>query len=68
MELGIDPNVERYDPDLWIDEFAFFLVSLGQETHKAIPFYDYRSNVDTYPSGRSWMREKKPRAGDSPEI
>jgi hypothetical protein len=21
--LGKDPNVERYDPDLWTDEFAF---------------------------------------------
>jgi hypothetical protein len=21
--VGSDPNVERYDPDLWTDEFAF---------------------------------------------
>jgi hypothetical protein len=26
-----------------------FLVSPGQETHKAMPFYGYRSNVDALP-------------------
>jgi len=46
--LGIDPNLEHFDPNLWIDEFAF-LSHPGQETHKAMPFYGYRSNVDALP-------------------
>ena len=58
--LGDDPNVERYDPDLWTDEFAF-LNQPGQADIQSDLFYDYRTNVDSYPKWQAWMREKQPR-------
>ena len=58
--IGSDPNVERYDPDLWMDEFAF-LSSPGQGDIQSDLFYDYRTNVESYPKWQEWMREKQPR-------
>jgi pimeloyl-ACP methyl ester carboxylesterase/enamine deaminase RidA (YjgF/YER057c/UK114 family) len=58
--VGNDPNVERYDPDLWNDEFAF-LSQPGQADIQSELFYDYRTNVDNYPKWQAWMREKQPR-------
>jgi len=58
--VGNDPNVERYDPDLWTDEFAF-LSQPGQADIQSDLFYDYRTNVDSYPKWQAWMRERRPR-------
>jgi pimeloyl-ACP methyl ester carboxylesterase len=58
--LGDDPNIERYDPDLWIDEFRF-LNSPGQADIQADLFYDYRTNVTAYPSWQQWMQKNQPR-------
>ena len=58
--VGEDPNVERYDPDLWTDEFAF-LSQPGQAEIQSDLFYDYRTNVDSYPKWQAWLREKHPR-------
>jgi pimeloyl-ACP methyl ester carboxylesterase len=58
--VGNDPNVERYDPDLWTDEFAF-LNQPDQADIQSDLFYDYRKNVDAYPKWQAWMREKQPR-------
>jgi pimeloyl-ACP methyl ester carboxylesterase len=58
--LGSDPNVERYDPDLWTDEFAF-LNRRGQAEIQTELFYDYRNNVASYPRWQAWMREAQPR-------
>ena len=58
--VGSDPNVERYDPDLWTDEFAF-LSQRGQAEIQSDLFYDYRTNVDAYPKWQAWMRQKQPR-------
>jgi len=58
--VGNDANVERYDPDLWTDEFAF-LNQPGQADIQSDLFYDYRTNVDSYPKWQAWMREKQPR-------
>jgi len=58
--VGNDPNLERYDPDLWTDEFAF-LSQPGQADIQSDLFYDYRTNVDAYPKWQAWMREKQPR-------
>jgi pimeloyl-ACP methyl ester carboxylesterase len=55
--VGSDPNVERYDPDLWTDEFAF----LSQPGQADLLFYDYRSNVESYPKWQEWMRTTQPR-------
>ncbi|HEV8233638.1 MAG TPA: alpha/beta hydrolase [Gemmatimonadaceae bacterium] len=58
--VGDDPNVERYDPDLWTDEFAF-LSQPGQVEIQSDLFYDYRTNVEAYPKWQAWMRERQPR-------
>jgi pimeloyl-ACP methyl ester carboxylesterase len=58
--VGNDPNSERYDPDLWTDEFAF-LSQPGQGDIQSDLFYDYRTNVEGYPKWQAWMREKQPR-------
>jgi pimeloyl-ACP methyl ester carboxylesterase len=58
--VGNDPNLDRYDPDLWTDEFAF-LSQPGQGDIQSGLFYDYRTNVDSYPKWLAWMREKQPR-------
>jgi pimeloyl-ACP methyl ester carboxylesterase len=58
--VGSDPNVERYDPDLWTDEFAF-LGRPGQAEIQSDLFYDYRTNVESYPKWQAWMRERQPR-------
>jgi pimeloyl-ACP methyl ester carboxylesterase len=58
--VGSDANVERYDPDLWTDEFAF-LNQPGQADIQSDLFYDYRKNVESYPKWQAWMRERQPR-------
>jgi pimeloyl-ACP methyl ester carboxylesterase len=58
--VGNDPNVERYDPDLWTDEFCF-LNQPGQAEIQSNLFYDYRTNVQLYPKWQAWMRERQPR-------
>jgi pimeloyl-ACP methyl ester carboxylesterase len=58
--VGSDPNVDRYDPDLWTDEFAF-LSQPGQGDIQSDLFYDYRTNVEAYPKWQAWMRENQPR-------
>jgi len=58
--VGSDPNVERYNPDLWTDEFAF-LSQPGQADIQSDLFYDYRTNVEAYSTWQAWMRERQPR-------
>jgi pimeloyl-ACP methyl ester carboxylesterase len=58
--VGDDPNVERYDTDLWTDEY-YFLNQPGQAEIQGDLFFDYRTNVDAYPKWQSWMHEKQPR-------
>jgi pimeloyl-ACP methyl ester carboxylesterase len=58
--VGTDPNVERYDPDLWTDEFAF-LSQPAQADIQSDLFYDYRTNVEAYPKWQAWMRDRQPR-------
>jgi pimeloyl-ACP methyl ester carboxylesterase len=58
--VGNDPNVDRYDPDLWTDEFAF-LSRPRQADIQSDLFYDYRTNVERYPKWQAWMRERQPR-------
>jgi pimeloyl-ACP methyl ester carboxylesterase len=58
--VGNDPNPEKYDPDLWTDEYAF-LNKAGEADIQSDLFYDYRTNVDAYPKWQAWMHEKQPR-------
>jgi pimeloyl-ACP methyl ester carboxylesterase len=57
--VGHDSQADRYDPDLWTDEFAF-LHSPGQPDIQTDLFYDYRTNVDAYPKWQAWMRATQP--------
>jgi pimeloyl-ACP methyl ester carboxylesterase len=58
--IGSDPDIERYDPDLWTDEFRF-LSAPGQADIQTELFYDYRTNVASYPVWQKWMQEHQPR-------
>jgi pimeloyl-ACP methyl ester carboxylesterase len=58
--VGDDPHVELYDPDLWSDEYAF-LNSPGQAQIQSDLFYDYRTNVDSYPKWQAWMQKTQPK-------
>lgn len=57
--LGSDPDTDRYDPDLWTDEFAL-LSQPHQIDIQSDLFYDYRTNVASYPAWQAWMRGKQP--------
>ena len=57
--VGDDPNLERYDPDLWTDEF-YFLHQPGQAEIQSDLFYDYRTNVAAYPKWQAWMQKTQP--------
>ncbi|WP_405988256.1 alpha/beta fold hydrolase [Streptomyces sp. NBC_00986] len=58
--LGNDPATDRYDPDLWTDEYAF-LNRLGQAEIQLELFYDYRTNLAAYPVWQQWLRTRRPR-------
>ena len=58
--VGNDPNPDKYDPDLWTDEFAF-LNQPGQADIQSDLFYDYRTNVESYPKWQAWMQKTQPR-------
>jgi pimeloyl-ACP methyl ester carboxylesterase len=58
--VGDDPKTELYDPDLWTDEYAF-LNSPGQAQIQSDLFYDYRTNVDAYPTWQAWMQKTQPK-------
>ncbi len=58
--MGGDPNVERYNPDLWTDEFNF-LNRPGEADIQSDLFYDYRTNVTSYPSWQAWMQKNQPK-------
>jgi pimeloyl-ACP methyl ester carboxylesterase len=57
--VGKSPNPERYDPDLWTDEFAFLSRPEQAEIQMDL-FYDYRTNVAAYPAWQQWLRRQQP--------
>jgi pimeloyl-ACP methyl ester carboxylesterase len=57
--VGHSPEPELYDPDLWTDELAF-LNRPGQRDIQTDLFYDYRTNVASYPAWQQWLRENRP--------
>lgn len=54
--LGDDPDTEAYDPDLWMDEYAY-LNRPGQGKIQAALIYDYQNNLASYPVWQRWLRE-----------
>ncbi|MDB6145349.1 MAG: alpha/beta hydrolase [Pseudomonas sp.] len=57
--VGKNPNVELFNPDLWTDEFSF-LSQPGQADIQSDLFYDYRTNVASYPKWQAWLKEHQP--------
>jgi pimeloyl-ACP methyl ester carboxylesterase len=58
--VGSDPKAELYDPDLWTDEHRF-LNAPGQARIQSDLFYDYRTNVASYPRWQAWLRKTQPK-------
>jgi len=57
--IGSNPNPETLDPDRWTDEFAF-LSRPGEADIQTDLFYDYRTNVASYPAWSAWLRLNQP--------
>jgi pimeloyl-ACP methyl ester carboxylesterase len=57
--IGSSPHPERYNPDAWLDEYAL-LSRPGQQQIQADLFWNYQTNVASYPKWQSWMRDHKP--------
>jgi pimeloyl-ACP methyl ester carboxylesterase len=57
--VGTSPHPELYDPDTWTDEAAF-LARPGEADIQAALFYDYRTNVASYPRWQAWLRSNRP--------
>lgn len=58
--VGDRKDVERFNPDLWMDEIAF----LGRPGIADIQLdlaYDYQSNLKAYPSWQLYLRQRRPR-------
>jgi pimeloyl-ACP methyl ester carboxylesterase len=57
--VGRSPVPQEYDPDLWTDELAF-LGQPGQHDIQTDLFFDYRTNVASYPAWQEWLRANRP--------
>lgn len=57
--VGTSPNQHRYDPDNWRDD-EHFLARPGQAVIQTDLFYDYRTNLQSYPRWQAWLREHRP--------
>lgn len=57
--VGGSPHPERYNPDLWDDEFAY-LSKPGIADIQVALFYDYRTNLAEYPAWQAYFRKFKP--------
>lgn len=56
--IGSDSNIQAYDPDLWMDEWAY-LNRPGQGRIQADLIYDYQNNIAAYPAWQGWLREHR---------
>ena len=57
--VGTSPQPELINPDLWVDEY-YFLNRPGQAEIQLDLFYDYQSNLRSYPAWQRWLREHQP--------
>jgi pimeloyl-ACP methyl ester carboxylesterase len=57
--VGTDPHPETLNPDTWTDEYAF-LNRPGEEDIQLDLFYDYRTNVESYPRWQQYLKEHQP--------
>jgi pimeloyl-ACP methyl ester carboxylesterase len=56
--IGNDPDVHAYDPDLWMDEYAY-LNRPGQGAIQANLIYDYQNNIAAYPAWQKWLHDHR---------
>lgn len=52
--VGDDPDVEAYDPDLWMDEYAY-LNRPGDAEIQTDLIFDYQNNIKAYPAWQAWL-------------
>jgi pimeloyl-ACP methyl ester carboxylesterase len=57
--VGSSPHPDRYNPDAWADEYAV-LARPGERQIQADLFYDYQTNVASYPKWQAWLRQHQP--------
>lgn len=57
--IGHTPHPERINPDTWVDEYAF-LTRPGETQVQLDLFYDYQTNVASYPRWQQWLRDHQP--------
>jgi pimeloyl-ACP methyl ester carboxylesterase len=57
--VGSRPNIESFNPDLWMDEIAF-LRRPGMNEIQLDLIYDYQSNLRAYPEWQAYLREWRP--------
>jgi pimeloyl-ACP methyl ester carboxylesterase len=57
--VGSSPHVELYDPNNWYDEYAMLNRPGMIDIHTTL-FYDYRTNVASYPKWQAWLRAARP--------
>jgi pimeloyl-ACP methyl ester carboxylesterase len=57
--VGRSPYPERIDPETWEDEYALLTRPGMVEIHLDL-FYDYRTNVASYPAWQAYLREHQP--------
>ena len=57
--LGSSPNLERYNPDTWLDEFAQ-LSRPGQSKIQAELLWSYQTNIASYQKWQDWLRQHRP--------
>jgi pimeloyl-ACP methyl ester carboxylesterase len=58
--IGATPHSELIDPDTWTDEYAF-LTRPGMPEIQVDLFYDYQTNLASYPSWQYWLQKHRPR-------
>ncbi len=59
--IGSNPCADTIDPDRWTDELEF-LSRPGEADIQTDLFYDYRTNVASYPRWGAWLRQNQPRS------
>jgi pimeloyl-ACP methyl ester carboxylesterase len=57
--VGTTPHPELLNPDNWLDEY-YFLNQPGQGDIQLDLFYDYQSNLKSYPTWQQWLRDHRP--------
>lgn len=57
--IGTNPRPETIDPDRWTDEYRFLSLP-GQADIQTDLFYNYQTNVASYPAWGQWLREQQP--------